>query len=147
VQKSPENMPLKLAQANAVENGVARRTKFLLGDLLTPFQGMAGRFDVVVSNPPYISQKELCSLPDEVRLYEPKVAIDGGEGGMEVQQRLIAEAWSYLKEGGVLALEVGDSQGKVVEELMGVRYRGVEVFPDLNGIARVVMGRKVEVSH
>ena len=138
---------LKLAQANAAENGVAGRIKFLLGDLLTPFQGMAGKFDVVVSNPPYISPEEWEGLPDEVRLYEPKAALDGGGEGLEVERRLIAEAWPYLREGGVLALEVGDSQGKVVEELMGVRYGRVEVFPDLNGIARVVMGRKVEVSH
>jgi len=133
---------LKLTQANAAENGVEGKIKLLLGDLLAPFQGMEGEVDAVVSNPPYVPQDELESLPDEVRLYEPKAAMDGGKGGREVQKRLIAEAWPYLKKGGILALEVGDSQAEVVMDLMGVRYKGIEVFPDLNGIARVVMGRK-----
>jgi release factor glutamine methyltransferase len=133
---------LKLAQANAARNGVAERIKFLLGDLLDPFQGMEGKLDAVVSNPPYIPQGELESLPAEVRLYEPKAALDGGKGGREVQKRLIAEAWPYLKKGGILALEVGESQARVVRDLMEGRYERTEVFPDLNGSERVVMGRK-----
>lgn len=135
---------LELAQKNSAEHGVEERIQFLLGDLLAPFQGMEGRLDAVVSNPPYIPRDELENLPDEVRLYEPKAAMDGGKGGIEVQNRLIVEAWPYLKKGGILALEVGDSQVEVVRNLMEGGYERIEAFPDLNGIERVIMGWKIQ---
>lgn len=135
---------LKVAKENAVKNGVEERITFLSGDLLAPLKGLEGKLDAVVSNPPYIPQDELGNLPDEVRLYEPKAAIDGGKGGTEIQERIIAEAWPYLREGGILALEVGDLQSKRVSSLMEERYSRIEDFPDLNGIERVVMGRKAQ---
>jgi len=135
---------LKVAKENAVKNRVEERITFFLGKLFAPFKGPEGKLDAVVSNPPYIPQEELDNLPEEVRLYEPKAAIDGGKGGTEIQERIIAAAWPYLREGGILALEVGDLQSKTVSSLMEGRYSRIEVFPDLNGIERVVMGRKAQ---
>jgi release factor glutamine methyltransferase len=135
---------IRVAKDNAVKNRVEERITFLLGDLLAPFKGLEGKLDAVVSNPPYIPGDKLDNLPDEVRLYEPKAAVDGGKGGTEIQKRIISEAWPYLREGGILALEVGDLQSKRVMSLMEGRYGRIEVFPDLNGIKRVVMGRKAQ---
>ncbi len=133
---------LNMAKENATRNGVEGRIIFLQGDLLAPFKGQEGKLDAIISNPPYIPQEELGNLPEEVRLYEPKAAIDGGKGGMEIQKRIMAEAWLFLKEGGILALEVG--QAERVKSLMQGRYSGIEVFPDLHGSERVVMGRKIQ---
>jgi len=135
---------LKVAKENAVKNRVEERITFFLGNLFAPFKGLEGKLDAVVSNPPYIPQEELDNLPEEVKLYEPKAAIDGGKGGTEIQERIIAAAWPYLREGGILALEVGDSQSKRISSLMEEKYSRIEVFPDLNGTERVVMGRKAQ---
>lgn len=135
---------LSVAKENATRNGVEGRITFLQGDLLAPLEGIRGELDVIVSNLPYIPQEELGNLPDEVRLYEPKAALDGGKGGTGIQERIIAAARPYLREGGILALEVGDSQAQPVRHLMEGKYKGIETFPDLNGIKRVVVGRKAQ---
>ncbi len=133
---------LEIAVENAKKNGVEGRITFLLGSLFSPFQGLEGKLDAVVSNPPYIPEEKLVGLPDEVRLYEPKSAIDGGKGGMELLKRIITEALPYLREEGILALEVGDSQAQSVMHLMKEGYVKIETFPDLNGVDRVVFGRR-----
>ena len=75
-------------------------------------------FDLILSNPPYIIRPEIGSLAREVRDYEPIIALDGGEDGLEFYRRIISQAPFYLREGGWLLLEVGQGQGPIVSELI-----------------------------
>lgn len=125
----------------AAEN--ARRQEvdvdFRQGDLLEPIEG---RFDVIVSNPPYIPTGEIETLMEEVRLFEPVTALDGREDGLYFYRRLAAESPEYLKAGGWLMVEIGCGQGVQVAELMRkAGFCDVAVQKDLAGLDRVVKGR------
>lgn len=99
---------LELAQKNAAKHGVAERIRFLQGDLFEPVG--EERFDFIVSNPPYIPRKDIPNLPVGVRSFEPHLALDGGESGFEVFERLIQQAPQHLNNGGHLILEIGSPQ-------------------------------------
>lgn len=130
---------LDLARSNAVRAGVEERVEFRLGALYEPVAGM--RFDVVVSNPPYIAEAEAASLDPEVRDHEPHAALFAGDG-MAVIAPLVRGAGSVLAPGGLLALEVGLGQAEAVTGAM--RRAGLEdvrIVADLTGRPRVVLGR------
>ena len=98
-------------------------------------------FDVIVSNPPYIRSSVIETLEPEVREYDPMLALDGGEDGLDFYRRIIGEAPEYLKKGGNLLVEIGHDQGKDVEELFRVSgFRDIKVVKDLAGNDRVVRG-------
>lgn len=100
---------LDLARRNAEKHGVGERIRFLQGDLLEPLS--AGEtFDFIVSNPPYIPHGDIPGLAVGVRDYEPHLALDGGQDGYEVFERLIRAARAYLAEGGQLLIEIGSPQ-------------------------------------
>jgi release factor glutamine methyltransferase len=101
---------LELARLNAEKHGVAHRFGFLEGDLLKPLENLGMEFDVILSNPPYVASEEYESLPPEVRDYEPRLALDGGQGGMCYVKRLITEATDYLIPGGWLLVEMAPYQ-------------------------------------
>ncbi len=108
------------------------------GDLLDPLPPeLAGEVDLIVSNPPYVTQEEYETLPEEVRRdpYEALV------GGTEVHRRLAAESASWLRTGGWLVVEMGAMQGPEVRALMSDGFEQVEIIPDLAGRDRVVRGR------
>src|SRR5712691_2024988 len=108
------------------------------GDLLDPLpRELAGEVDLIVSNPPYVTQEEYETLPEEVRRdpYEALV------GGTEVHRRLAAESASWLRTGGWLVVEIGAMQGPEVRALMSGGFEQVEIIPDLAGRDRVVRGR------
>ena len=131
---------LRVAQENARQHGVAQRVRFLQGDLLRPLEGM--RFEVIVSNPPYIAEQERMSLQPEVRDWEPAQALFSGEDPLRFHRRLVAESHFHLCEGGWLLLEVGMGQAEAVALLMETAgYCQVRILPDLAGIGRVVEGR------
>ncbi len=112
------------------------------GDL---FAGMdeRERFDIIVSNPPYIKTSVIESLMPEVREHEPLAALDGHEDGLFFYRRIIAEAWRFLAGGGMLFLEIGYDQGESVRLLMEeAGYREIEVVRDYAGLDRVVFGGK-----
>ena len=134
---------IRIARENAKRYGVRQRIGFLCGDLFAPV-GRAARFDAIVCNPPYVQSCELASLDPEIRDYEPHLALDGGPDGLVFFRRIAAEAASLLEPGGRLLLEVGDGQSATVVELLqrSGRYTAIEVRDDLNGIARVVSGRR-----
>ena len=142
---SPE--ALNVARKNAVRSGVADRLTLLHGDLLTPLPPNVS-LDVLVSNPPYITQAELPTLQPEVRGYEPTLALTGQPGatgplGTRLHRQLIDDAPRYLKPGGWLLLEVGQGQAEAVAEY--AQYAGYEkaaVQDDLGGIGRVVLVRR-----
>jgi len=130
---------LEVARENAERLGLADRVEFREGPLFEPVRGE--RFDVVVSNPPYISEAERPFLPREVREWEPAVALFAGEEGLAVLAALVREAPLHLEEGGLLALEVGLGQAaEVVRRLEAAgRYGPPRVVRDLAGRDRVVL--------
>lgn len=104
---------LALAQENAQTNGVA--LSFLQGDLLEPFEGQQA--DLIVCNPPYVTEDEYERLDSSVRDFEPRLALVGGKSGLEFYERLAASAGSFLKKGGRLYLEIGHLQGSSVSKI------------------------------
>jgi release factor glutamine methyltransferase len=129
---------LAVAQENFAAAGVAERVCARQGDLL---ENESGPFDLIVSNPPYVIRAELSKLPPEVQ-HEPRLALDGGEDGLELVRRLIAQAPARLQPGGTLALEIGVGQAAAVAGL--ARAAGaaeVGVQRDLGGVERVVLAR------
>jgi release factor glutamine methyltransferase len=123
---------LALARENLARSTFPNRVELRLGDLL---DGIAGPFDLVVSNPPYVSASEFDSLQPEIRLYEPYEAVVGDR----VWERVAAAAHGVLAPGGHLVLECGDGQAaEVGEGLAALGYEGVLSTPDLAGRDRVV---------
>lgn len=98
---------LKTARRNARTNGVDEKIMFLLGDLFSPLRG---RFDIIVSNPPYIAKEDFHLLPIGVKRYEPPLALVGGADGLAVIKRIIETAPGFLRPGGWLLLEIGAGQ-------------------------------------
>lgn len=128
-----------VAEENAAALGLSERVDFLTGDLLEPLEGRT--FTAILSNPPYIPDGEISSLPPEVRLHEPRAALAGGPDGMEFYRRLAAEAPALLAPDGFLALEAGIQQAKAVAGLAEENplIARTEILEDLAGIERVVI--------
>jgi release factor glutamine methyltransferase len=126
-----------VARANASRH--ALDVEILHGDLLTPLPvEVRGGVDVIISNPPYVTEEEYESLPEEVRR-EPYLAL---VGGTDVHARLAKESAEWMKPGGWLVMEIGASQAGDVASLLEDGFESVEVFPDLQGRDRVVRGRR-----
>jgi release factor glutamine methyltransferase len=139
VEKSPE--ALALAERNAARHGV--RVTLFEGSLFEPFPGQ--RFDLIVSNPPYIPTGDLENLQPEVRDFEPRSALDGGADGLDFYRLIIPAAPDYLSPGGWLLFEAGIDQAVAVLALFESAGRFGELFTarDPNGIERVVGGRSL----
>ena len=141
VDVSPD--ALAVAGRNATKNGVGDRVTFLVGDLFVPVPADA-RFDLIVSNPPYISPAELATLAPEVRDHEPLLALDGGPDGLQFYRRIGADAGRFLRPGGSLLVEVGHTQDAAVRALFAGQA-DLEVgstLKDMGGRLRVVTARK-----
>ncbi len=135
VDRSPE--AAALARANAARNGLASRAAILAGDWAA---ALTGRFDLILSNPPYIESAAIPDLMPEVALYEPALALDGGEDGLEAYRILAAELPRLLVPGGRAVLELGQGQRPEVEALMraaGLHPAGCRA--DLGGIPRALV--------
>lgn len=105
------------------------------------FDKVQGKYDMIVSNPPYIKTSVIEELMDEVKYHEPKMALDGREDGLYFYRAMIREAEEYLNQGGILAFEIGYDQGESVSRLMREQgYSQVQVIPDLAGLDRCVTG-------
>ncbi len=134
---------LVAARANAVACGLAERVRFLQGDW---FDSLAGdeRFEVVVSNPPYIASGEGDALPAEVRAFEPARALYGGATGLEALREIIEEAPRHLVGGGLLALELAEMRAREVAGwLEGAHdWEGTTLLDDLAGRPRVLLARR-----
>lgn len=132
---SPE--ALKISEENARENGV--NVRFFQSDM---FQRAAGKFDVIVSNPPYIPTGAISGLMPEVKDFEPAAALDGGEDGLLFYRILAGEGKKFLKPGGFLMVEIGCDQGKAVSRFFQDEgYCDIKVIKDLAGLDRVVTGK------
>jgi release factor glutamine methyltransferase len=133
---------LEIARASADSNGVASRVRFLQSDLLASVADE--RFEMVVSNPPYVPTADRDSLSVEVREHEPALALFAGADGLDVYRRLTPAAFSVLEAGGFLILEIGYGQSEAIAALMaGARFHHIEFMPDLQGIARVAWGQRM----
>lgn len=117
------------------------RITFRQGSLLAPLNApSAPALDLIVSNPPYVASGEMDGLPEEIRDFEPRLALHGGEDGLECHRALIEQAPRYLNKGGMIALEIGAEQsGEVTRLMTGSRvYGNVKIVKDYNGLDRVV---------
>jgi release factor glutamine methyltransferase len=132
---------LRVARRNAARHK-ARRVRFLRSDLLSAFRGTGARFDFIVSNPPYISRGEWDGLPADVRDYEPRRALLAGDSGLELIERLVRRAGTFLKPSGYLIFEIGEGQRDRVLGLFGRRWTEIETAWDLAGKPRVITARR-----
>ncbi|MFC1551084.1 peptide chain release factor N(5)-glutamine methyltransferase [Candidatus Latescibacterota bacterium] len=139
---------LSLARENACLICVEDRVRFMSGDMLDGLKDL-GEFDAVLSNPPYIESEAIGSLQPEVRDHDPEVALDGGSDGLKYLAVLAENADRFLKTGGIVLLECGETQTSEVKgtfEKTG-RYSSVEIIKDFsnkNRIVKAVKGRKEE---
>ena len=130
---------LGVARANARTLGVAARARFLRADW---FDGVAGRFDLIVSNPPYIAADEMAGLAPEVRDWEPRGALTDGGDGLSAYRAIAAGAAAHLAWGGRLLVETGATQAPAVTAIFSAAgLASVAVHPDLEGRERVVSAR------
>ncbi len=129
---------LKLAAKNAASNGADVR--FFLSDMLS---GVAGKYDIIVSNPPYVSEEEYAGLDAGVRDYEPKLALTAGDG-LDCYRVIAKEAGRHINAGGALVLEIGMTQGMAVAELLaGGCFSNIEIKKDYSERDRIVTARKI----
>ncbi|WP_374632655.1 peptide chain release factor N(5)-glutamine methyltransferase [Ferrovibrio sp.] len=133
---------LDVARDNAARLGLAGRANFVLGDWGV---GLAGPFDILISNPPYIETAAIAGLADDVRKHEPLSALDGGADGLDCYRRLLPDMARLAAGNAILALEVGQGQADAVAGLLaslgGVNPAGIARIHDLGGVARVVQAR------
>ena len=138
IDKSPA--ALEIAKFNATRQSVADRTEFLVSDCFDELDPGEYQFDLIVSNPPYVSEAALSGLQREVRDHEPLVALSPGPDGLSVIRRLLAEAPAYLKPNGHMLMEIGFDQGEKVRSLIDPNvWSLLEVRPDLQCIPRIVV--------
>lgn len=129
---------LDVAKKNA--NRLGAEVKFVQGDL---FENIDGKYDMIVSNPPYIRTRVIETLEPEVKDCEPVIALDGYEDGLYFYREIIKKCDNYIKDGGYLAFEIGFDQGAEVSGFMkAAGFKDVVVINDLAGLDRVVIGRK-----
>ena len=127
---------LAVARRNADHHAVADRLSLQIGDV---FAGVTEKFDMIVSNPPYIPDADLTTLQPEVRDHEPHLALFSGSDGLDVLRRIVADAPKYLKPSGLLLMEIGFAQWNSVGELFNPSiWRAYEFLNDMQGIPRIV---------
>lgn len=135
---------LEIAKFNAAKQAVADRAVFVVSDCFDALNDHAYQFDLIVSNPPYVSESHLAGLQREVRDHEPLVALSPGPDGLSVIRRLLTDAPRYLKTNGYLLMEIGFDQGENVRDLIDESvWSLLEVRPDLQCIPRIVVLRKL----
>lgn len=133
---------LDIAQKNAKSNGVEEQTQFIQSDMFQKIPKIY--FDIIVSNPPYIETQTIKTLNRQV-LNEPSIALDGGEDGLIFYRILVKESHKFLKQNGILGLEIGYNQKQEVTQLLeqeGV-YKDIYCRKDLGGNDRVVIGTRI----
>jgi release factor glutamine methyltransferase len=132
---------LAVAAENVRALGLEGAVTLRAGECLEPLSRTAP-VDLLVSNPPYIPSEVIASLPREVREWEPRAALDGGEDGMTLSRRIIAGAPAVLRAGGALLLEIGEGQAEPLATAMILAgFRDVSTRRDLRGVERLIAGR------
>ena len=138
---SPE--ALALARQNATTHQTVERMEFLAGDGFAALSAAERRFDLIISNPPYIAAAEIATLEPEVRDFDPRLALDGGNDGLDFYRRLAREAGGHLQPDGKLMLEFGDGQADAIKKLLEDEKWIVEaVVEDYSHRSRLLVARK-----
>jgi release factor glutamine methyltransferase len=133
---------LGIASENYKNSSKQSNLKFYCGNWWSPLENFKGKLDLAISNPPYIPKDTYEKLPKEVKNFEPKVALLGGEDGLKHIREIIQKAPLYLKEKGWLILENHFDQGEKVKELLiKNKFTSIEIVKDLSGIGRFTIGR------
>ena len=137
---------IKVAKENAQKHGLAKSMKFEQGDLFKPFNKhfRKQKFDMIISNPPYIKSSVIPTLQREVCEHEPLSALDGGESGLDFYERIVSGVGSHLKKDGVLLMEIGNDQGEAVSGLLSRNgeFTSIRVLRDLAQRDRIVFAKK-----
>ena len=129
---------LKIAKSNAVKNKVDDKIEFVHSDM---FEGITGTFGVIISNPPYIPTADISGLDREVKDYEPALALDGGEDGLDFYRIIAEKAGEYLAPGGRIFLEAGIGQAQAVADML--KGFDTKIIKDMQGIDRIICGVKL----
>jgi release factor glutamine methyltransferase len=131
---------LKVARTNAAKNEVSDRITFVVSDVFSNIDETG--FDLILSNPPYVPSADMATLQDEVRNFEPKTALFGGDDGLDVIRRIISDVPKHLKPNGWLFMEIGwDQSERVSERFNKESWSEVDFLPDLQSIPRIVKAR------
>ena len=129
---------LKVAIDNA--NQLDAKVTFIESDL---FENVSGKYDIIVSNPPYISKSDIETLMEEVKNHEPMMALDGDEDGLKFYKKISEKLNEYLSDDGMVFYEIGYDQGKTVPYILKqYNFKDINVYKDLSGNDRVVIARK-----
>lgn len=134
---------IAVATENAAKHGVQDRVDFATGDLFAAIPAEA-TFDIIVSNPPYVTTAELETLAQDIRKYEPRGALDGGADGLDIVRRIIGDAPAHLRPGGRVFLEISPEQGAAVSERLRTQgaWAHEKLIKDLSGKVRVATASK-----
>ena len=133
---------LEIATKNYINSSKQSNLKFYCGNWWSPLESFKGKLDLAISNPPYIPKDTYEKLPKEVKNFEPKVALLGGEDGLKHIREIIQKAPLFLKEKGWLILENHYDQGEKVKQLLiKNKFTSIEIVKDLSGIGRFTIGR------
>ena len=133
---------LEIAIENFLNSSEQSNLKFYCGHWWTPFERFKGKLDLAISNPPYIPKETYEKLPKEVKNFEPKIALLGGEDGLKHISEIVQKAPLFLKEKGWLVLENHFDQGEQVKQLLiKNKFQSVEILNDFSGVGRFTIGR------
>lgn len=134
------DIALEIASKNAISNKVDERIDFIKSDVFSNVSDET-KFDIIVSNPPYIRKADIRGLDRQVKDFEPYNALEGGEDGLDFYRRITEESRQFLKQDGILAYEVGHDQASDVSKIMQQNgFKGIYTKRDLQGFERVVIG-------
>jgi len=137
-----EHDALEIANKNFINSSKQSNLKFYCGNWWSPLESFKGKLDLAISSPPYIPRDTYEKLPKEVKNFEPKVALYGGEDGLNHIREIVQKAPLFLKEKGWLILENHFDQGEKVKQLLlKNKFTSVEILNDLSGIGRFTIGR------
>ncbi len=137
---------LTLAQTNIQRHEVVDKVHLLHGDFFGAFCGSVEKehADFIVSNPPYVSESEWNKLEPEVKEHEPRQALVGGEDGLCFYREIIKDSTDWLRPGGYLVIEIGETQANAIKKLMKneLNYEEIEIIKDLQGKERIISARR-----
>lgn len=134
-------IPEKVTLINIEKHNLQERVSFSKSDLLDISIKASKKYDIIVSNPPYIEEEEIEKLMDDVQKYEPHTALSGGIDGLDFYKKIVNQSIEVLNENGILAFEIGYNQGKAVKSLMEEKnFKDVRVIKDFASLDRIVIG-------
>lgn len=129
---------IEIAKLNADKNNVSDKIKFIKSDILSEING---KFDIIISNPPYIKKSEIDSLEKNVRDYEPHLALDGGNDGLDFYRKISENAKNYLHPSSLIFFEIGHDQALDLHNIFNEnKIKLIEDLKDYNGLDRVIIG-------